>query len=293
MDAATPAAVVSHGTRPGQTSVVAQLGEIAEAAADMPAPAIVLVGEVASLHHRLTWFEKRPLHGRRIAVTRARAQASGLAARLEELGASVVQAPAIRIEPLEHEPVDLGAFGLICLTSANGVEHLISGDVRRLAGVRIAAVGTATAGALRERGIEPDVVPSQATQEGLLAALGDVRGTRALVATAEGARDVLAAGLREAGAEVTVLHTYRTVAEPVDDAALLASDLVTFTSSSTVANVLAGVSAADRARLRAVSIGPVTSSALRAAGIEPLGEADPHDVDGLVARVLELSTRLE
>jgi uroporphyrinogen III methyltransferase/synthase len=293
MDAATPAAVVSHGTRPGQTSVVAQLGEIAEAAADMPAPAIVLVGEVASLHHRLTWFEKRPLHGRRIAVTRARAQASGLAARLEELGAWVVQAPAIRIEPLEHEPVDLGAFGLICLTSANGVEHLISGDVRRLAGVRIAAVGTATAGALRERGIEPDVVPSQATQEGLLAALGDVRGTRALVATAEGARDVLAAGLREAGAEVTVLHTYRTVAEPVDDAALLASDLVTFTSSSTVANVLAGVSAADRARLRAVSIGPVTSSALRAAGIEPLGEADPHDVDGLVARVLELSTRLE
>ncbi len=291
MSPATPAAVISDGTRPGQRSVTAPLGEIAEAAAGLGAPAIVLVGEVAALRDQLAWYERRPLHGRRIAVTRARAQASGLAARLEQLGAEVVQAPAIRIQPLEVGEIDPAAFDLICLTSQNGVEQLISGDVRRLAGRRVAAVGSATAAALRGRGIEPDVVPATATQEGLLEAVGDVAGQTALVATAEGARDVLADGLRAAGATVTVVHLYRTLAEPVDVEALQACDLVTFTSSSTVANVVAALEPADRARLRAISIGPVTTAALRAVGIEPAAEADPHDVDGLVSCVLEFVQR--
>jgi uroporphyrinogen III methyltransferase / synthase len=286
MSAATPAAVIAHGTQPAQRTVVAPLGQIAVRAAGLGAPAVVLVGEVASLHDRLAWFERRPLFGRRVAVTRARTQASALAAQLEELGAQVMQAPAIRIEPLDIPELDLPAYQLVCLTSRNGVERLISGDVRRLAGVRVAAVGTATAASLRERGIEPDILPDDATQEGLLAAVGEVRGQRALVATAEGARDVLAAGLRAGGADVTVVHLYRTVAEPVDAVAVLSCDLVSFTSSSTVANVLAGLPEADRSRLRAVSIGPVTSSALRAAGVQPLAEANPHNVDGLVQCIL-------
>jgi uroporphyrinogen III methyltransferase / synthase len=285
----TPAAVISDGTRPGQRSVTAPLDRIAQAAAGLPAPAIVLVGEVANLRDQLAWYEARPLHGLRIAVTRARAQASGLAARLEELGAQVVQAPAIRIQPLDTRGLDPAAFDLVCLTSANGVERLISGDVRRLAGVRVAAVGSATAAALRERGIEPDVVPATATQEGLLAALEGVDGRSVLVASAEGARDVLADGLRAAGAQVTVVHLYRTLAEPVDVQSVLACDLVTFTSSSTVANVLGALDEAGRARIRAVSIGPITSRALRTAGLEPVAEADPHDVDGLVACVIRVA----
>ncbi len=286
----TPAAVISCGTRPQQRTVVARLADIADAAEGLPAPAITLVGAVAALGERLRWFEQRPLFGRRIAVTRARPQASGLAARLEELGASVVQAPAIRLEELELPPLDLGQFDVICLTSANGVERLLGGDVRDLHGVVVAAVGSATAAALRARGIEPDLVPQSATQDGLLEELGDVRGRHVLVAAAAGAREVLERGLRERGATVEVVHPYRSVAEPVDAAAVLGCDLVSFTSSSTVRAVCEAVTAEDLGRMRAVSIGPVTSRTLRECGVEPVAEAVPHDVEGLVAAVLAVES---
>ena len=286
MPTCTPAAVVSHGTRPGQRTVVAPLSEIAEAAGDLPAPAITLVGAVASLREQLAWYERRPLFGRRVVVTRARAQASGLAARLSELGAQVVEAPGISIEPLEFQPPDLASYDILCLTSANGVGRLLAGDVRSLHGVTVAAVGRATADALAARGIVADVVPQQAVSDALPEALGEVAGKRVLVATAEGARSALPDELRARGATVEVLHLYRTLREPVDREAVAASDLVTFTSSSTVENVLGALAPADLAAIRAVSIGPVTSGSLRAHGVEPLVEADPHDVEGLVAAVL-------
>ncbi len=289
LSADTPAAVVSHGTLPSQRTASATIERIADEAAGLEAPAIIVVGAVAALHDRMQWFERRPLFGRRIAVTRARAQASSLASQLTELGAAVVEAPAIRIETLEHDPLDLAGFDVVCLTSANGVERLLDGDVRRLAGVRIAVVGRATADAARARGIEPDVMPEQATQEGLLEALGDVAHQRVLVATAEGARTVLAEGLRGGGAEVIEVKLYRSVAEPVDAAAVMSCDWVTFTASSTVTNVLGGLDSAGRERIRAISIGPITSDTLRAAGVEPVIEADPHDVEGLVAAVLRLA----
>jgi uroporphyrinogen III methyltransferase/synthase len=292
MAADTPAAVISHGTRPDQRTVTAPLARIAEEAAALPAPAITVVGEVARLREHLAWFEHRPLHGLRIAVTRARAQASVLRARLEELGAAVVEAPAIRIEPLAFDPPDLASFDLLVLTSANGVERVLPADVRALAGVTVAAIGAATAEALSAHGIVADVVPEQAVGEALLAELGDVSGTRALVAAAEGARDVLPDGLAAGGAEVTVLRTYRSVPEPVDAEAVLAADLVTFTSSSTVTNLLGAMDGRDLSGMRAVSIGPVTSASLREAGIEPVAEADPHDVSGLVRAVVEAAGRV-
>jgi uroporphyrinogen III methyltransferase/synthase len=289
----TPAAVISHGTRPGQRTVVAPLSEIAEAAADLPAPAITLVGAVASLREQLAWYERRPLFGLRVVVTRARAQASGLAARLSELGAQVVEAPGIAIEPLEFQPPDLASYDIVCLTSANGVGRLLAGDVRTLHGVTVAAVGRATADALAARGIVADVMPQQAVSDALPDALGEVGGKRVLVATAEGARTVLPDELLARGAAVDVLHLYRTLREPVDREAVVASDLVTFTSSSTVENVLGGLAPADLAAIRAVSIGPVTSGSLRAHGVDPLVEADPHDVEGLVAAVVDAARRLD
>ena len=153
----------------------------------------------------------------------------------------------------------------------------------------VAAVGSATAAALRRRGIEPDVLPEQAVQESLLDALGEVAGKRVLIATAEGARDVLAAGLRERGAGVDEIALYRTVREPVDAELVLSADLITFTSSSTVTNVLDALDGRDLSGLQAVSIGPVMSGTLRERGVEPLAEADPHDVDGLVAAVLAVA----
>ena len=135
--------------------MVAPLSGIARAAEGMRPPAITLVGAVAALHEQLSWYERRPLHGKRVVVTRARAQASGLAAQLEALGAEVVQAPAIRIEPLPFAPPDLAAYDTVCVTSANGAELLLSGDVRALHGVRVAAIGPATVAALTLAGSWP------------------------------------------------------------------------------------------------------------------------------------------
>jgi len=286
-DPSEPAAIVERGTLPEQRvllTTVAALGT-----QDAHAPAVTVVGPVAALHDELAWLGRGPLADVSVAVTRARAQASGLAARLGELGADVLEAPAITLEELPFQAPDLGAYEIVCLTSANGVERLLAGDVRALAGVTVAAVGSATAAALRRRGIEPDVLPQQAVQESLLEALGDVAGRRVLIATAEGARDVLAAGLRERGAEVDELALYRTVREPVDAGLVRSADLVTFTSSSTVTNVLDAMDGHDLSGLRAVSIGPVTSGTLRERGVEPVAEADPHDVDGLVAAVLAVA----
>jgi uroporphyrinogen III methyltransferase / synthase len=286
----TPAAVISQGTRPGQRTVTSTLAGIADAAAGLQAPAITLVGPVAALHDRLAWWERRPLFGQRVVVTRARPQASGLASRLSELGADVVEAPAIAIEELPFDAPDLAAYDILCVTSANGVERLLDGDVRALHGVVVAAVGRATAQALRSRGIVADVVPDQAVSDAIVPALGDVHGKRILVATAEGARTALPDGLRAGGAQVDMLHLYRTVREPVDADAVLGADLVTFTSSSTVDNLMEALPAGGASTLRAVSIGPVTTESLRSHGIEPVAEADPHDVDGLVAAVLAVAS---
>ena len=240
--AAEPAAVVARGTLAGQRTVTGALAEIAAAVeeAEVRPPAITVVGPVAELHDTLAWLERRPLHGEVVAVTRARAQASELAGRLRALGAEVVETPAIRIEPLAvelPEPPDL-----LCFTSPNGVRlyfEALAGDARSLAGTRIAAIGPGTATALREHGIEADVVPERFVAEGLLEALDGepLDGRRVLVARAAEARDTLPDGLRERGAQVEVLALYRTVAEPLSEAqteALESATYVTFTSSSTV-----------------------------------------------------------
>jgi len=288
-----PAAIVERGTLSRQRVVVATLSTIASVAAreGIRAPAISVFGEVAALHDRLDWLGARPLADKTVAVTRARAQSSGLARRLRELGAVVIEAPAIRIAPLDGPAPELGDYDLVCLTSPNGVRLLferlraVGRDARALAGITVAAIGPGTARALVQHGVLADVMPERFVAEGLVEALAGTPVTRALIARAAVARDVLPEALRERGAEVDVLDLYETVAEPLSvrqRAAVAAADYVTFTSSSTVQFFFsqAGEGAAERARL--VSIGPVTSDALRARGRDPDVEADRHDIDGLV-----------
>jgi uroporphyrinogen III methyltransferase/synthase len=300
-----PAAVIERGTLPQQRVVTGTLADIAQRAeeAQLKAPAITVVGPVAGLADRLAWREDAPLRGKTVAVTRARAQASGLAARLRALGAGVIQAPAIRISPLPGPPLDPSPYDLICLTSPNGAEilfeRLAAGgrDARSLAGTKIAAIGPGTAAALTSHGIHADIVPSQFVAESLAQSLSELTITRALVARAAQARDVLPDALRAQGAEVDVLALYETIAEPLSEQALAATasaDYIAFTSSSTVRFFLqaANGGSADAqpppfsAASRIVSIGPVTSQTLREYGLEPHVEAQRHDVDGLVEALL-------
>jgi uroporphyrinogen III methyltransferase / synthase len=293
--ATEPAAVVERGTLPAQRTVSAPLSRIAEVAseAEVKPPSIAVVGAVVELAEELAWRSPGPLSGRTVAVTRARAQASDLARRLGKLGASVVEAPAIRIEPLPGDSLDLSSYDLICLTSPNGVECLFerlaaSGrDARALAHAQVAAIGPGTAQALREHGIAADVVPERFVAEALVEALADIPVSRALVARASEAREVLPDSLRARGAEVDVLALYETVAEPLSERALAAAraaDYITFTSSSTVRFFLqaAGENPTLSPTTRVVSIGPVTSKTLREQGIEPHVEAEHHDVDGVL-----------
>jgi uroporphyrinogen III methyltransferase / synthase len=292
-DAAQPAAVIERGTFARQRVVTATLGNLAASADEqrIRAPAIAVFGEVAALRERLRWFEERPLSGVSVAVTRARAQASGLASRLRALGAEVIEAPAIRISPLDGSLPDLRGYDLVCLTSPNGVrllfERMTSAgmDARALSGARLAAIGPGTAAALRDRGLIADVVPERFVAEGLVEALAEVPVKRALVARAAEARDVLPDALRERGAEVDVVALYETVAESLSDAQLEAvanADYVTFTSSSTVGFLFEAIAGKVELRARLLSIGPVTSEALRAHGHEPDVEAVRHDIDGVI-----------
>jgi uroporphyrinogen III methyltransferase / synthase len=267
-------------------------------------PAVVLVGPVAARREAIAWFERRPLFGTRIVVTRARAQASGLAATLQALGAEVIELPAIRIVPrLDSAQVRdaIGAihsYALVCLTSPNGVRLLSDAlgaaglDARALANAIVAAIGPGTAAALAERGIRADVVPERSVAESLVEALApvDVSDRPVLVARAAAARDVLPDALRDRGAKVDVVALYETVAEDPDPEAVAAArsaDYLTFTSSSTVTNLTRALGDDLPNAARVVSIGPVTSEAARAAGLDVHVEAGRHDPDGLVEALLD------
>ena len=303
------AAAVEQGTLPGQRTVDATLAGLAEAidSAGLRPPAILLVGPVAGRREAIAWLEHRPLHGRRVVVTRARAQASGVARALGALGAEVVELPAIRIVPRLDAPevrdavAALHSYALVCLTSPNGVRLLFEAmaaqgrDARALANATVAAIGPGTAAALAERGVLADVVPDRFVAEALVEALEgvDVRDRPVLVARAAEARAVLPEALRARGADVDVVALYETVAEEPDPEALAAAadaDYVTFTSSSTVRNLVAAVGDRFPAAARVVSIGPVTSEAAREAGLTVHAEADRHDPEGLVETLLADAT---
>jgi uroporphyrinogen III methyltransferase/synthase len=303
-----PAAVIQQGTTTEQRTVTGRLVDIPELAAEaaIKPPALTVIGDVVSERERIAWIEQRPLFGRQIAVTRARAQASKFAAQLEELGANVVQAPAIASRDRSDEAVaasieEVESFEYIAFTSANGVESFFAAleragkDARALFAARVAVVGGATRDALSAHGIVAEHVPQRQTAEGLLDALAgvDVAGKRFLLPLASDPRPVLADGLRERGAEVHQVAVYDTVVEGLSEAQIAAvsdSEFVTFASGSAVHSLLQAIGGPEPLTGCAlVSIGPTTSDALREHGLEPTIEADQHDIDGLLAALLKIA----
>jgi uroporphyrinogen III methyltransferase/synthase len=306
----TPAACVRSGTRPDQQTVVGTLADIAEAVtrAGFEPPAILVVGEVVKRRTRLAWFEQRPLLGRRIVVTRAAEEGTKLAARLERLGAEAVAAPTIELEDvappaaLDAALAALETFDWVVFTSAHGVAvffarlYASGADVRRLGNARLAAIGSATANALANRGLRVDLVPPTFRGEALAEALAPhVGGRRVLLPRAEGAREVLARMLVRAGADVADVPTYRAKAAaslPGSVTALLgldAIDAITFTSPSTVrgfhALLQGGALATGGARI--ACIGPVTAEAARTLGWSVDVEAREYTVEGLTQALID------
>ncbi|MGD8624893.1 MAG: uroporphyrinogen-III C-methyltransferase [Anaerolineae bacterium] len=302
----TPVALVRWGTMPAQQTVSGTLTDIVEKveAAGLRPPAVTVVGPVAGLRDRLCWFEGRPLFGQRVLVTRTRQQASALSTRLRALGAEAMELPTIHIAPPDDwAPLDGAIAGLadydwIVFTSVNGVAHFWARlgaaglDSRALHGLRLAAIGPATAAALQARGLRADYVPDAYVAEAVAAGLGDVQDLRVLLPRADIARPALANLLREGGAqvvEVAVYHTLRPEADPGELADLLARVTVaTFTSSSTVRNLAAMADEASLdlpralARATVACIGPITAATARELGLTVDVMAQEYTIEGLV-----------
>lgn len=304
----TPVLLIEQGTLPAQRQVAATLGTLIEAAQahKIEHPAILMVGEITRLADTLAWFEPGgdyPLLGQRVLVTRPEHQSFKLVAGLRALGAEPIPFPTIEVAPVaDTGPLDgaiqrlknSGEYDWLVLTSANGVtafwERLQAAglDARCLAGVKLAAIGPATAEALRQRSIRPDLVPKIYTAEGILEAfdrLGPVSGQRFLLARADIARKALTEGLRERGALVEELASYHTV--PLTGGSLPpAADIITFTSPSTVQgyiNCLGGRPPAEfLQRSRVVCIGPITAAMAQELGVPVSAVAEEYTIPGLL-----------
>jgi uroporphyrinogen III methyltransferase/synthase len=305
-DASEPAAVIERGTLPGQRTVAATLEDISKVAeeAGIRPPSVTVVGPVAARRERIAWLERRPLNGKKVVVTRARAQASELARQLDALGAEPIELPAIRIEPrigskeVREAIESLHTYALVCVTSPNGARLLFEAmaaqgrDSRALANASVAAIGSGTEAALAAGGIMADIVPERFVAEELVEELNKIEldGKPVLIARAAEARELLPEALRKRGAKVDEVALYETVAEAPDPDELERSrdaDFITFTSSSTVRNFMEASKDGIPDEAKVISIGPITSEAIREAGLAVDVEASRHDIDGLLNALLD------
>ncbi len=309
----TPVAVVRWGTTPAQVTVSGTLADITDKVkkAGLKAPAIIVVGEVVGLREKLKWFERRPLLGRRIVVTRSREQASDLVGALSDLGAECLECPTIETVPADDTgPLDeaiaqLAAFDWIVFTSVNGVRFFferlfhLGTDVRALGHIRTAAIGPATAERLKSFGLSSDLVPEAYVAESVVAAFRahDIRGKRLLLPRAQEARQILPEALTAMGATVQEVAAYKTRQAASNADHLIEQlenhriDLVTFTSASTVKNFKA-ILPPDRAvelasGLSAACIGPVTADTARQLGFQVHLVAAEYTIPGLCAAILD------
>ena len=305
-----PVALVRSATTGKQETLTGTLSDIAQkaVASDFKAPAVAVFGEVVGLRDGLNWYEKRPLMGKRIVVTRTRKQASVLSNKLRALGAHVIELPTIRIEPPSNlrefaEVVqDAHVYDWIVFTSANGVEAFFDiffklyDDAREIGGARIAAIGPATAQRVKDFHLHVDLQPDDFVAEAVVREFkkqGNIENLRVLLVRAEKARDTLPKELSGMGAIIDEAFAYRTVPETRDTSGARrqlaedGADLITFTSSSTVENFLA-LGLPWPQGMRIASIGPITSKTVRDHGLNVDVEARRHDIDGLVQAVREL-----
>jgi uroporphyrinogen III methyltransferase/synthase len=304
-----PVALVRWATTGQQETLTGTLQDIAQKAeaSGFEAPAVAVFGEVVALREKLNWYERRPLLGKRIVVTRTRKQASVLSGKLRALGAHVIELPTIRIEP----PSDLREFAelvqdahiydWIVFTSANGVEAFFNiffklyDDAREIGGARIAAIGPATAQRVRDFHLHVDLQPEEFVAEDVVRVFkqqGSIENLKILLVRAEKARDLLPKELSALGAIVDQAFAYRTVPETRDTSGARrqlaedGADLITFTSSSTVENFLA-LGLPWPKGMQVASIGPITSRTARDNGLKVDIEARRHDIDGLVQAIRE------
>ena len=314
MAADTPVALVRWGTTNRQRTVTGTLETIVSIAheAGIKAPAIIVVGRVVELRDRLRWFENRPLLGRNVVVTRARAQASDLVARLTGLGANCLEYPTIQVEAvadtalLDRAIDNLSHYDWIVFTSVNGVRFFFDRlfargyDVRALHHMHTAVIGPVTAQRLRDFGLRSDILPESYRAESVVAAFRNetMAGKRVLLPRAAEARAVLPEQLTRMGADVDEVITYRArrveegAQRLVDDLREGRVDLVTFTSSSTVSNFRAMLPDTEAAKLmagvRVASIGPVTTETAASLGIQVDVTADEYTIPGLCRAIQKL-----
>ncbi|MBI4804916.1 MAG: uroporphyrinogen-III C-methyltransferase [Desulfovibrio sp.] len=317
-DPKTPAALVRWGTTCHHRSMVSTLADIPRDAKEQgfKSPSLLVVGDVVQLHDKLNWFEKRPLLGKGVVVTRSREQASDLVRTLADMGACTWEYPTIDVVPLvDTTPVReaagrLACFDWIVFTSVNGVKyfwHELSAmglDARAFGSLKVAAIGPATAQALAERGIRADFVPekyiAESVVEGLLAL--QIGGKKVLIPRAAQAREVLPEELSRAGAQVEVLPVYETkLAEQDPDEVIAAIEegeihYLTFTSSSTVDNFFQMIPATRLAPLRTkvkiACIGPITSATLKKHGFEPDIQPEAYTIPALAAALARTASEV-
>jgi len=309
----TPAAVIQWGTKPEQQTVTGTLETIvalAEARGLGP-PAILVVGDVVRLREQLAWFERRPLFGKRILVTRAREQAEGFAELLEAEGAEVVHFPLITFapphtwKPLDQAIEQLETYRWVIFTSANGVDafflrlRALRQDARLLGAAKICAIGPATAEALEKHSILPDILPREFRAEGIIEAFAahDLQGARILLPRAEVARDFLPRELEKRGATIDVVPAYRTV-KAVSDREVLKQllqdrkiDILTFTSSSTVTSFVELLEKEDLKALlegaQVACIGPIAKETAERFGLTVDIMPEQYTIPGLVQSILD------
>ena len=315
MTNATPAALVQWGTWPHQKTVTGCLENILDRGrqAGLEPPVIAVFGKVVELREQLRWFDQKPLWGKKILITRSRTQASRLRQLLEELGASPLELPTIQASPLDnYKELDsvlgrLDQFGWVIFASVNAVEAVFSRleirqrgrDARAFGPAQVGAIGPATAQELDRRGIVADFVPTSSVSEAVVEELSSRNwvGVPVLLPGADIGRDVLAQGLSRLGANVELVAAYQTVAPP--DIGYVARqtldqgvDVVTFTSSSTVRNLL-GALDGDRSALKSsiiACIGPTTAATAKDLGLKVDLVAEEHNVEGLAESLVQYLT---
>lgn len=305
-EANTPAMAVRWATRPDQQTVVGTLANLAQKISDaaMKPPATIVIGEVVSLRDKFNWYERLPLFGQRVVVTRDRRQSAELSEHLEGLGAEALLLPVIEIrEPSDSKPLDdaiqsLASYDWLIFTSANAVRYFTDRldkslhDLRSLK-ARICAIGSATKAAVEALHLKVDLMPEEYVAESLVQSFAkeNLQFRRILLPRAAVARDLVPRELTRRGAHVDVVEAYQTVA-PEDLPACARAILdrkphwITFTSSSTVTNFIAAAGREALAEIKVASIGPITSATLREHELEPTVEAQPHTIGGLVSAIL-------